>query len=223
MKDGRNAWVSVGLAAGLALVMATRLQAQAVEAKAAEPAPAKFTTEALFGRAKWLLAPETRQRFGPDVLKREWDFSAPDKANFTFFHGLMDLTVTPEKALKFKIGNEGLATLGWGNYNNALPAEKRELFWKKSYLAFQVRQSGISHLRPGEQKRIQLGQSCQVRQSDIGDPGTGQVQPLESRQRFEVRQPGVGDLCVVQDQPNEFGQPFQVNDSGVGNTAASDV
>lgn len=123
-----------------ALIAVTTIAAANSQEQATEK-PYPFTSWELFNRAKKLVLPNTGQTLGPDFLKREWDFSAPDKGNFTSFVNIEGLTVTGEKALKFTLTDK-TAILGWGNYAGKQPYEQRVNLFAASFLKFEIRQNG---------------------------------------------------------------------------------
>jgi len=92
---------------------------------------------------KSLLLPGIEQELGRDVYHRDWDFSRPDKGNFTFFSpGVKQLEVTPEKALRFVMGGNK-AILGWGNYKDQQPLSERINMWPvTNFVELKVKQSG---------------------------------------------------------------------------------
>ena len=106
----------------------------------AEEEENRFTIGNLFTRAKVLVLAAQEQSFGPDRLGREWDFSAPDQGNFTFFTGLSNLKATDEKALSFVLDADK-AVLGWGNYDGKQPFRERVTLWQSFNIKLEVRQS----------------------------------------------------------------------------------
>ena len=97
-------------------------------------------------RTQRLDPPSYEQELGRDVLGRTWDFSQPDRGNFTSFSvDVKDLQVTPEKALRFRT-DATKVTLGWGNYLGQQPADQRIHLWPMelsagSYVVLKVKQS----------------------------------------------------------------------------------
>ena len=105
------------------LILTTMLAALAASGWAEEPAMKDFV------RAKQLTMPAVEQELGRDVLGRTWDFSQPDRGNFTYFsQEVQDLQVTPDKTLRFRM-DAGKVTLGWGNYDGKQPLAKRINLW----------------------------------------------------------------------------------------------
>lgn len=100
----------------------------------------RWTLEKLFERSGVFLVPAYEVRLGPDKYNRQWDFTAPDRGNFTFFDDVSDVGVTEEGALHFTL-QEGTATLGWGNYGGVQPRRERVRLWPRFYVRFKARQS----------------------------------------------------------------------------------
>ena len=102
-----------------------------------------FTAGELF-RANTLVLPFKEQNFERDVLQRDWDFTAQDRGNFTFFSGgAKDLQVTGDGVLKFRMDADKV-TLGWGNYQGKQPLKERINLWGRRggfQVEIQARQS----------------------------------------------------------------------------------
>lgn len=98
-----------------------------------------FTSEYLYARAKNFVLPKTSQSWS-EFIGREFDFSAPDRGNFTFFNNAKDLSFSQaDQALKFVMSGEN-ATLGWGNHNNQQAESKRFQIWPSIHVRILARQ-----------------------------------------------------------------------------------
>ena len=117
------------------LLVGAMLVAFSVSAWAAEP-----TLQDLF-RARALVVPPVEQELGREVLDRTWDFSQPDRGNFTYFsEGVKDLAATSEGALRFGTDAK-IVTLGWGNYDGKQALTERVNLWRVATVELRVKQS----------------------------------------------------------------------------------
>ena len=152
---------------GMSLLVWAMLMALAANGHAQDP-----TLQELY-RAKTLVAPTWEKELGRDVLHRTWDFSQPDRGNFTSFSvDVKDLQVTPEKTLRFR-ADANKVTLGWGNYLGQQPYAKRVYLWPQqmndgSSVVLKVKQSApestwaVSFWSDGQRLRGQRGRGGQV-------------------------------------------------------------
>ncbi len=121
---------------GVMWLVAGVLAAGALAAGEAQEAP--FTIGELFSRGQNFVLPEHQERFGPDHLGRTWDFTQPDRGNFTFLAGVEDLSAPNADTLAFAVAEDG-ATLGWGNYAGKVPKTEQVKLWSGSQVIFDLR------------------------------------------------------------------------------------